>query len=136
MSSFTEATFEKVVLANGKPKLRNGRQVYAIRGSNGNGFYYDIGKLGSGLRVHVPEGFETDGPSAPALILWAMPTKHMVKSAAIHDMLREDLSFTLLECDVIFLAAMEAEKTPVVWRELAFAAVRTNTSRTKHNALV
>lgn len=132
MSSFTEATFKKVYLPDGSPKRRGGRQVYAIRGADGQGMRYDIGFLGSGMSVHVPEGFETDGPSAPIWVIPFMPIGRMIKASAVHDMLREDARFTLLETDLVFLAAMETEGTPVVVRWAAFNAVRLNRSRTQH----
>lgn len=130
MSSFTEATFEET------GKKIGGRKVYRIKGRDGMGLRYYIGFEGSGQSVHVPEGFLTDGPSAPPFLRWLLPVGKMVKAAAVHDMLREDDRYSLIECDAIFLMAMQAEGTPALWREAAFAAVRTNSSRTKHNGLV
>lgn len=130
MSSFTEATFEDSGLTVGT------RKFYRIKGRDGNGFFYHIGYVGSGVTVHVPEGFLTDGPSAPPLLRWLLPVGKMVKASAVHDMLREDERYTLIECDAVFLMAMQAEGTPALWREAAFAAVRTNSSRTKHNGIV
>ena len=132
MSSFTEASFEAVYLADGSSKLRGGRQVYKIRGADGAGLRWDVGYLGSGLGVHVPEGFETDGPSAPLWLLPLLPVRRMVKASAVHDMLREDVRWTKLETDAIFLMAMETEGTPLWARVLAYKAVRLNRSRTGH----
>ncbi len=133
MSSFTEARFEPVYLPGGRRKKRSGRPVFAIRGAAGDGLRYDIGFLGSGLSVFVPEGFETDGPSDPTGVLQLLgvaPT--MMRASAVHDMLREDLRFTKLQSDAVFLMAMETEGTPPIWREAAFNSVRLNQSRSKH----
>ncbi|MES2086549.1 MAG: hypothetical protein V4514_19885 [Pseudomonadota bacterium] len=56
----------------------------------------------------------------------------MVKSSAVHDMLREDLRFTKLETDAYFLMAMETEGTPLLVRWAAYRAVRLNGSRAAH----
>jgi hypothetical protein len=135
-SSFTAATWEPIVDAHGKAVRIDGRRVYRILGPEGRGFTYEVGFLGSGLRVRVPEGFITDGPSIPSIIRWAVPKKAIgqaMKSAAVHDLLREDERFTLLEGDSIFYMCMEAEGTPAFWRERFFDAVRQNKNRTKHN---
>jgi Protein of unknown function (DUF1353) len=136
-SSFTAATWEPIVGPDSAPKRIDGRRLYRILGGDGRGFAYDVGFLGSGLRVRVPEGFVTDGPSIPSFIRWAVPKKAIgqaMKSAAVHDLLREDERFTLLEGDSIFYMCMEAEGTPAFWRERFFDAVRQNKSRTKRNA--
>lgn len=121
MSSFTRADFE----ATGEK--RNGRKLYRIVG----GFTFDIGYLGSGLSIQVPDGFVTDGPSMPWIARKLLPTRTMTKASAVHDLLREDLRFSKLEGDAIFLTAMQAEGTPVWLRELAFLAVRLNNSRAR-----
>ncbi len=134
MSSFTEATFEQVLLPDGSPKLRRGRKVFAVRGRDGDGFVYEIGYLGSGLQVKVAEGLETDLGSDPTGVLDLTGVAlYAVKSFALHDALRENGLFTKLATDAIFLMAMEAEEVPPMYRELIFAAVRTNNSRTRHN---
>ena len=133
MSSFTEATFEPVHLADGRLKTRAGRPVYRIKGAAGNGFDFEIGFLGSGIRIHVPEDFETDGPSVPLPVKKILPVARMMKASALHDRLREDTRFTKLEGDCAYLIAMEAEDTPEWAREAAFSAVRLNRSRSKHN---
>ena len=119
MSSFTRAVFEPT------GRTRNGRAVWRSVG----GFSYDIGFLGSGLTVHIPDGFDTDGPSVP---FWALPIIKvgcMVKSSAIHDCLRQDARFGIVDADAIFLAAMQSEGVPAVQREVAFLAVRLNRNR-------
>lgn len=119
MSIFTQAKLEPT------GEYRCGRQLFRVA----DGFQFDIGYVGSGLSVHVPAGFVTDGPSIPAWIAWLLPTRRMVKSSAVHDLLREDRRFSKLEGDAIFLTAMRAEGTPLWLRELAFLAVRINASR-------
>jgi len=119
MSSFTSARFEPT------GKSRNGRAVWRVV----DGFRFDIGYLGSGLSVEVPAGFETDLASIPG---WAMPFMapgSMVKSAAVHDRLRADTRFGLIESDAIFLTAMAAEGVTPWRREVAFLAVRSNHNR-------
>lgn len=118
MSSFTRALFEPT------GETRGGRAVWRCEG-----FRYDIGFLGSGLAVVVEEGFETDGPSVPFWAAPFIPVGAMVKSAAVHDKLRADLRFSQLETDLIFHAAMEAEGTPWLAREVAAIAVRFNHNR-------
>jgi hypothetical protein len=133
VSSFTEARWERVYLPDGRPKTRGGRPVFAIRGAGRDGFRYEIGFVGSGLSVHVPEGFETDVVSDPTGVLALVgATRRMIKSSAVHDCLREDLRFTKLQSDAVFLMAMETEGTDPLWREVAFNAVRLNQSRTQH----
>lgn len=129
MSSFTAANFELV-----PGKLRRGRKVYRIKGQGGDGFRFWIGYENSGLCVHVPEGFETDLGSDPTGILDLTGVAlYAVRSFALHDLLRENTLFTKLTSDAIFLTAMEAEGVPPLYRELIFAAVRTNDSRARHN---
>jgi hypothetical protein len=119
VSSFTRALFEPT------GRTKSGRAVWRCVG----GLTFDVGYLGSGLSVTVPEGFETDGPSVP---FWALPfikVGCMIRAAAVHDRLREDPRFSLIDCDAIFLTAMKAEGVPALQRELAFLAVRFNQSR-------
>ena len=121
MSSFTRAVFEPT------GRTRGGRAVWRCAAD----FTFDLGYLGSGLSVMVPAGFETDGPSVP---FWALPLVKvgcMIRAAAVHDQLREDLRFSLIDCDAIFLTAMKAERVPALQRELAFLAVRLNHSRAR-----
>lgn len=129
MSSFTDATFQPLIGVR-----RQGRQVYKIFGAQGDGFWYDVGYIGSGFRVHVREGYETDLASDPTGLLqvWGIAEKG-VKSFAIHDTLRENTLFTKLQSDAIFLMAMETEGMPALWRDAIFDIVRGNSSRLRHN---
>lgn len=136
MSSFTKATFEPVFLADGRRKKRAGAPVFRVKGEAGDGFRFYIGYEGSGLEVHVEEGYETDVVSGiPPLLrsLLARFLETMVLSAAVHDVARENGLFSKLAGDCLFLMAMEAEGTPPIARELAFKLVRLNDSRTRHN---
>lgn len=131
MSSFTEADFAPI-----PGKKREGRQVYQIRGRSGNGLRFHIGFEGSGLQVHVPEYFETDGPSIPGAVRWLVPKaaiKQAMKSAAVHDLLCEDPRFCRADADAQFWAAMTAEGTPKAWRWIFFQAVIHNNSKERYN---
>ena len=119
MSSFTHARFEPT------GATRAGRPVWRVV----DGFDFAIGFSGSGLVVHVPAGFETDGPSIPWWARRLVDAGAMVRSAALHDRLREDLRFSRLDGDAIFLTALAAEGVSAWQRELAFLAVRLDRSR-------
>ena len=121
MSAFTQA------LLTPTGATREGRAVYRVV----NGFTFDIGFLGSGLAVTVPAGFESDGPSVPSWALRIVDVGAFIRSAIVHDMLRQDLRFTKLDGDAIFLTAMQAEGVTPWQRELIFLAVRLNNSRAR-----
>ncbi len=77
---------------------------------------------GSGRRIVVPAGFDTDGASIPR-VLWALlpPTGSYMRAAAVHDFLCECLNKglphpfapTRAEADRQFLIAMKA--IGVIW---------------------
>lgn len=95
---------------------------------------YDIGYKGSGLTVRAKAGFITDLGSDPTGILDLTGVALLAKrSFIVHDLLRENILFSKLASDAIFLMAMEAEGVPELPRELIFAAVRTNHSRRRRN---
>ena len=119
MSSFTRALLEPT------GKTREGRAVFRVV----ENFQFEIGRKGSGIAVAVPAGFETDLASVPWWALRLVDAGAMVRSAAVHDRLREDLAFTKLQGDAIFLTALEAEGVKRWQRELVFCAVRINRSR-------
>lgn len=128
MSRVTPATFERI---EGRSA---GRPLFVVRGATGDGFRLHIGYEGSGLSVHVKEGFVTDLASDPTGIMQLTGAGWLARYAVtIHDRLCEDTLYTRLEADAILLIAMEATGVPVIWRELIFAAVRTNTSRARRN---
>jgi hypothetical protein len=120
VSSFTRATFTDT-----KRKNRAGRKVYVAD----QDFYFEVGYLGSGIRIPVSKGCETDGASVPRWLMWAVKPESMIKAATVHDLMRRDTRFSLIECDAMFLVAMEAERVAPWLREAAFLAVRANISR-------
>lgn len=119
MSSFTRALIEPT------GKTCEGRAVFRVA----QDFLFEIGRKGSGIAVTVPAGFETDLASVPWWALRLVDVGAMARSAAVHDRLRQDLAFTKLQGDAIFLTALEAEGVKRWQRELVFLAVRSNSSR-------
>lgn len=131
MSSFTEASWATI-----PGKTREGRQVFRVKGRDGDGLWFFIGFKGSGLAVHVPENFETDELSIPGVLGWAVPKRikqKAVKSSAVHDLLCEDPRFSRADADAQFWAAMAAEGVPYFWRKILFDAVTTNNSKERYN---
>lgn len=148
MSSFTAAQ----TVWTGRTNAA-GRRVYRVDGAEGDGFVFWVGNPVTGQRVHVREGFTSDLASwlsarTRRVLRWVglawlvgWVDDCLAKAAIVHDRLREDLQYTLEDCDALFLSAMTADlpnwRGPL-WarralREAAFLAVRTNTSRVKHN---
>lgn len=126
MSAFTEARFEPTGYK------ANGRSVFRAVG----GFRFYIGYVGSPLYITVPDGFMTDGPSAPVWLLNLLPKswlQALVKPSCVHDFLREDPRFDKFDGDVQFLAAMRAAKVPKPLMFFAFIFVLTNQSRAQRN---
>lgn len=125
MSSFTEAKIEKL------NQFRNGRRLYRVV----EDFTYEIGFLGSGLKIIVPKGFVTDLVSAPRWARWMLPLEHMKRPAILHDYLREHRpDIELWRTNLIFLEAMYADNTNEPAKTLAWLAVRTNRNRSqKHD---
>lgn len=131
-----------------KQKKREGRKVWRIKGAHGDGMHFQIGYDGSSLSVHVPENFETDGPSIPttsspglllklvglaAKIIPQSAINRAMKAAAVHDCLCEDPRFERSAADGEFWVAMSAEGTPATWRWVFFNAVITNGSKERYN---
>lgn len=78
--------------------------------------------------------------SAVTLAVLSVPANEAVPwpkpinmSAALHDHMREDLQFNLIDCDALLLVAMRADGVPSWLRWATFFAVRTNKSRYRHN---
>lgn len=130
----------------------DGRPQFRVVGAAGNGLWFYVGAPDSGVGVHVPEGFLTDRASWPgwlrgllrllglgAFVQWVDAC--LAKAAIIHDRLREDLAFALVDCDALFLVALKADLPTwsgprwagVLLSEVAFACVRLNRSREQHN---
>lgn len=127
MSSFTRARFDPV-----PGKRREGRQVYRCM----DDLWFWIGKPDSGCGVRIKAGFETDFASWPRRVARLLPRwlrDKFAKSSALHDRMREDLDFALPDCDGLFWVALKADGVHPILCDLAFFAVRTNTSRTRHN---
>lgn len=147
MSSFTEAGFEPVMLADGKQKTREGRKVYRIKGRDGNGFVFYIGPVKADHAVHIREGFETDELSIPdfrskgllkllGLVTWVIPQwvrKLGQVPAALHDYLCEHPDWPRNDADAQFWAALCAVNMPYVWRKVLFDAVILNKSKERYN---
>lgn len=128
MSSFTEAKVTKTDRRTPNVFGRWGSRAYY----RVEGLRYYIGYVGSSLWVEIEDNFETDFASVPWLLHWVFDRKRAAKSAAVHDKLREDERFSLLETNDIFHMAMEAEGTPWLQREIYAFFVRFNTSRVNH----
>lgn len=87
---------------------------------------YEIGLKGSGLRVTVPTGFETDLASVPRF-LWPIFAPHDPRYAAaavLHDCLYRWDGFTRVVADAVFYEAMRALGTPRWKAKLMYIAVR------------
>lgn len=97
-------------------------------------FDYFVGSLGSGIRVNVPVGFETDGASVPKPLWWILPPYGKYGQAAIvHDKLYRDgmllvdgmpIHITRARADEIFLEALEVLKVNPLVRNSMYLAVR------------
>ncbi len=126
MSAFTEARFEPT------GDRVNGRPIFRAVG----GFRFYVGYVGSSLHVDVPDGFLTDGPSAPKWALRLLPQSwahSLVKPSCVHDLLREDPRFDKFDGDVQFLCAMKAAGVPAPLMWVAFIVVLFNKSRGQRN---
>jgi len=91
--------------------------------------FYHVGAEDSDVVVMVPVGFETDFASVPRLARGLIPSLGpWARPAIIHDYLYYSGGdwgrFTRLECDRIFLEAMEVVKVPAWQRTIMFRAVR------------
>lgn len=119
----------------------DGRQYFAAV----DGFHFHIGARGSGLMITVPAGYVTDRVSwppkwfsrllalVPPLWRWVLAVlEQMAAAAAVHDRMREDRQFTLLEGDCLFWIALRCLQVPRGLDLIAFLAVRTNKSRVNH----
>lgn len=116
MSSFTRAIVEPT-----------GRTVYGrVEFRVVAEFTYEVGYLGSGWKITVPEGFIFDGPSVPFYALPFSDVGKMFKSSAIHDWLIADGKHPRELCDLIFKEALAVEGLSLTGRLLAYWAVRWN----------
>ena len=89
-----------------------------------NGFSYTtlVGQLGT---ITVPAGFITDFASIPRG-LWNLfpPTGKYGKAAVIHDYLYRNTVVDRLQCDQVFLEAMECLEVNWFARRIMYRAVR------------
>ena len=86
---------------------------------------YDVGCPGSGDRITVPVGFQTDYASVPRWLWPIFPPMGVYSGAAIiHDYLYKRQNRCRLECDDIFLEAMTALGVSKTTRYAMYYAVR------------
>jgi hypothetical protein len=98
------------------------------------GFDFYVGSLASGIWVHVPQGFETDGASVPKCLQWVLPPFGKYGQAAVvHDKLYTDaqitvdgknINITRARADSIFLEAMGVLKVSSLVQNAMYLAVR------------
>jgi hypothetical protein len=94
---------------------------------------YEVGALGSGRRIVVPAGFETDGASVPRLFWALLPTwGKYSRAAVIHDYLGTLLvtgfphaeGRTQAAIDAVFLEAMTVCRVSWPIRMLIWSTMR------------
>lgn len=98
-----------------------GRVIFRILDS----FDYEVGAEGSGIKIRVPAGFETDFASVPRFF-WRLlpPWGRYGKAAVLHDFLyRKASGFSKVVGDAIFYEAMELLDVPWWKRYVMFLAV-------------
>ncbi len=112
MSSFTD----RPILT----PLHSGRE-WVVRKE----FVYEIGKIGSGSKIIILEGFMTDFASTPRLI-WSIfpPFGIYLQAAILHDYLYWEQYFSRKRSDDIFLEAMEVLEVDKVTRGVLYRSVR------------
>ncbi len=123
MSRFTEAAFRFT------GETKNGRPIACLT----TDLVYEVGFLGSGWRVTAPAGFCTDLASLP---LWLARTaigqrlgSQLVRSAIVHDQLRQDARWPKLLGDYAFWEAMGVDGVALGWRVVCGLAVLINFRR-------
>ncbi len=88
-------------------------------------FTYEVGFLGSGDKIVVPKGFQTDFASIPRFFWRIMPPDgEYTKSAIIHDYLYNTRERPREIADKIFLEAMGVLGVPGWKKNIIFRAVR------------
>lgn len=134
MSSFTDARHQAI-----------GGGRFLLISDDPEGMWFYIGRRQDRVGVLIPNGLITDGPSIPQWGKWCLGALGLLnwvqacllKASVVHDRMRADPGFSLIEADVYFLVAMRADQknwSGPVWarhvlREIAFVAVRTNRGR-------
>lgn len=88
-------------------------------------FSYEVGHLGSGHVLTVPQGFVTDFASVPwPFSIGFNKEGRTAKAAVLHDWLYKEQPFSRVVCDAIFMEAMAVAQTPRWKRQLFFWCVR------------
>lgn len=88
-------------------------------------FVYEVGALGSGDRIVVPAGFETDFCSIPWFARWLFaPLDRAAKAGVLHDWLLECKDRPRREADAIFREALGVLGVKPWRRWIMWAAVR------------
>ena len=104
-----------------------GDKDFRLRTEGGEGFDWEVGCIGSGVLVHVPELFMTDLASIPRLLTWLIPRygRHS-QAAVLHDWLYRNAGhgYNRRESDRMFYNAMVAMKVRKSRAFVMWAAVR------------
>ena len=98
-----------------------GRELYVLL----NSFEYHVGKLGSGFKISVPVGFETDLASIPFWARWIFkPDGKYAKAAVIHDWLYVTHMYDRDFSDYVFYHGMKVLGVDIFTRLSLWTAVR------------
>lgn len=89
-------------------------------------YVYEVGKIGSGDEIKVPEGFITDFASIPRPV-WSFlpPWGKYGKAAIVHDYLYDTAIRTRKDSDSIFLEIMKNSGVNTLIRNIIYYSVRT-----------
>ena len=94
---------------------------------------YEVGELGTGRVIEVPQGFETDGASVPRFLWWLLPAWGTYSRAAVvHDYLTRCIESgrahpegkTRFDCDKVLWEAAGVCGTPFLLRVFLFTGAR------------
>lgn len=88
-------------------------------------FDYEIGRAGSGLIVHVPQGTRTDLATVPRA-LWPIVPPHLPQFApafVLHDYLCRWQGFERVIADAVLYDALRARGASIIKASLAYCAV-------------
>lgn len=86
---------------------------------------YDIGEIGSGIKICVPQGTLTDFGSVPQ-ILWSLisPIGPATRAYVLHDFLYHKQALSRGMSDYILLEALEVLGLPLWHRRAVYTGVR------------
>ena len=116
MSSFTDPLTLEIVTDS------SGHSIWATE----RALVYELGGLGSNIKIVVPSNFQTDLATIPR-IFWSLFLPFAPKYAAaavLHDFLCEKDGFSRFMADCIFLEAMKIFSVGRLRRWCMFGAVR------------